>query len=96
MKIFFIILLLLISCTRQVRHFNEPVKTSRFLDYDTDSVYLYIPSTLGAPRKIVGMKPFSKGSEQLKLSGPIRFVYSPMRIFGLIFKESNQITIPGI
>ncbi len=100
MKIIFIILLLLMACTRQVKQFNEPVKTSRFLDYDTDSVYLYIPSTLGAPRKITGMKPFSKGSEQLvklKWTKQGLSVYSSDEDLRFDFSRNQKpvFTIPG-
>jgi len=103
MKRYIFFLILLMGCTRTLQHphyLNTPSKTSRFLDYDTDSVYLYIPSTLGAPRKITGMKPFQKGSEvmvKLKWTKLGLSVYSSDEDSRFDFSRNQKpvFTIPG-
>lgn len=100
MKKNILFLILLLGCTRAIKNFNEPVKTSRFSEYDTESVYLYIPSTLGAPRKITTMRPFYKGSEQLvklKWTKQGLSVYSSDEDYRFDFSRNQKpvFTIPG-
>ncbi len=98
-KLLFIIFFLL-SCNRKIQGFKSEFKTNRFSDYDIESVYLYTPSTLGAPRKINTIKPFYKGSELLvKLkwtkNGLSIFASDEDARFDFSRNQNPVFTIPG-
>jgi hypothetical protein len=95
------LIIFLFSCTREIQGFKSNTKTNRFTDYDMESVYLYVPSTLGAPRKISAIKPFYRGSELLvKLkwtkNGLSIFASDEDARFDFSRNQNPVFTIPGV
>ncbi|MFI5390605.1 MAG: zinc-dependent metalloprotease, partial [Bacteriovoracales bacterium] len=96
-----LIIFFLLSCNKETQGFKSDFKTNRFTDYDVESVYLYVPSTLGTPRKISAIKPFYKGSELLvKLkwtkNGLSIYASDEDTRFDFSRNQNPVFTIPGV
>ncbi len=94
---------LIFSCAKKPEYdtvYKVAEQTNRFKDYDTDSVYVYVPSTLESPRKIAIKEPFFQGNEtlvKLKWEKEGLSVYAPDREYRFDFSRNQKpiFTIPG-
>jgi len=98
-----IICVIIFSCAKKPEYdtvFKVAEQTHRFQDFDTDSVYVYLPSTLDAPRNVVTKAPFHQDQEilvKLKWTKEGLSVFAPDDDFRFDFSRNQKpiFTIPG-
>ncbi|RLA63062.1 MAG: hypothetical protein DRQ88_07390 [Epsilonproteobacteria bacterium] len=98
-----LIALILFSCAKKPGYdtvYKVAEQTNRFNDYDTDSVYVYLPSTLDAPRNVTIKSPFFQDEEilvKLKWTKEGLSIFSPDEDFRFDFSRNQKpvFTIPG-
>jgi hypothetical protein len=94
---------LIFSCAKKPEYdtvYKVAEQTNRSQDYDTDSIYVYVPSTLDTPRNVAIKMPYYQDEEvlvKLKWTKEGLSVFAPDKDYRFDFSRNQRpiFTIPG-
>ena len=98
-----LITFLIFSCAKTPEYdtiYKVAEQTNRFSDYDTESIYVYVPSSLDTPRNVAVKMPFHQDEEvlvKLKWTKEGLSIFAPDKDYRFDFSRNQKpiFTIPG-